>query len=177
MKGPRRVWRHRGLTTRRVTPFHSAATAPPPSAGRRRKWGLAASDRDCLLLGEKRVYTAARGAQAWRGEQHAARNPGTRRASRPFPHPPPPPALRNKARLQERGAPRLQRVAETSLPYRRLLPGVREHSPLRTVRGSGLPQRYRANTPQLAWRRRRNGSDGGARGAGSVHVRMRTKRV
>lgn len=119
----------------------------------------------------------ARAAQAWRGEQHAARNPGTRRAPRPFPHPPPPPALRNKARLQERGPPHPQRVAKTSLPYRRPLPGVREHSPLRTARGHGLPQRHSVNTPQLAWRRQRNGSDGGAGRAGSVRVRMRTKRV
>lgn len=59
-----------------------------------------------------------RTAQAWCGEPRATRNPGTRRAPRPFPHPPQPPALRNKARLQERGAPRPQRVARTSLPYR-----------------------------------------------------------
>lgn len=107
--------------------------------------------------------------------QPAIREPGGRLAPSPTRHRRPRFATKPGCGSAEPHAP--QRVAKTSLPYRRPIPGVREHSPLRTAGGRGLRQKHPANTPQLAWRRRRNGSDDGARGAGSVRVRMRTKRV
>lgn len=110
--------------------------------------------------------------QRRRDEQHAARSRERGGAARPFPHPPGPPALHNKPSCAGRLKGRPGR-----LPYRRPPPGTRVHSPLSSVRSPGLPQRRPASPPQLASRRRRNGSDGGASGVGSVRVRLRRKRA
>lgn len=74
-----------------------------------------------------------------------------------------------------RGSTPPQRVAKTPCSYRPPLPDAGEHSSLQAALDAGLPHKHPANAPQLAWRRRRNGSDRGARGAGSVVVRMRRK--
>lgn len=167
-----------GLTTRRSPPFagwDSAPARPEEEVGfvsaagatRPRIGGLNAGGHDAPWR-----------AQAQCGEQHAPRNPGTRRGGSPLP----PPATAARASQQrpaaERRGPTLpQRVATTSFPYRPPSPAAEEHRPLRTDRGSGLSRRHPANAPQLAPRRRRNGSCGDDGGAGSVRVRRRRKRA
>lgn len=113
----------------------------------------------------------------------AAHNPGTRRPLAPSPT-----RRRRRPRLATKPAaeprpaallpaPAMPRiVARTSSPYRPRLPGVRKHSPLKTVGGPGLPQREQKSAPPHAWRQRRNGSRPRRQGAGSVGVRMRRRR-
>lgn len=77
------------------------------------------------------------------------------------------PRASQQARLQSRGAPTPpQRAVRKFVPYQCPLPGAREHNPLRTVPGCGLPQRHWASATQFGRRRWQNGVDGGARGGG-----------
>lgn len=82
-----------------------------------------------MAASQTRLEIAAR--KVWgpwhrrRGE-HAPLDPGPRTAARPFPHPPPPPALPNKAPLQSRAAPRRANGQEGSVSptsLRCLVPG------------------------------------------------------
>lgn len=94
-------------TPGRFSPFHSTATAPPPSAGWKRKWGLAAPETKLGLppriTGGQMAASGSASAER-RRKQHATRNPGTQRGGSPLPHPPPPPAPGNKDPLQNPGA-------------------------------------------------------------------------
>lgn len=102
--------------------------------------------------------------RAWR-----ARTPqsGTPHGCSPFPAPATAARASQQSPAAEPRAPTpRQRAVRKCCPYQPPLPGAREHKPLRTVRGSGLPHTLRASEPQLARRRRQNGFDGGARGRG-----------
>lgn len=135
--GPRRVWRHGGLTLHDAPPSLSCDSAP---AARRPEGKLGFGG-----FGDRTGNCWAKGWGSWhrtRGEQHAPRNPGTLRGGSVLP----PPAIAARTSQQSpaaeaQGPTPPRRAARTYSPYRPPLPGAREHNPLRTVRGSGLPHR------------------------------------
>lgn len=128
------------------------------------------------LLGE---VLWPRAAQALPAKPHAPpKSPHPARRLHPSPTRHRRPRFTTKPAAEPRGPTPSQPAARKSFPYLPPLPGAREHSPLRTVRDSGLPRGRPASAPQLASKRpRRNGSGGGARGAGSARVRRRRERA